>query len=700
MRTHAPVRTDSLPDSLHSRGFGDFASTTANFEHCGDEVWTPPVEASYCSRRSHRSPVRAKRCHRTSRTFTPGRRVAPPTAATRPSPRGARRKNASTAAPPLPQTSHRSAGLRVSRRRLLRRAGRRRAGTAGRTPAAGAGRHPARLRRTGPPQRALRHQGRTDPERRQVDAGHRLELAGRLRLRRSLRLPGHGQPHRSRRRRVRLPPDQRRRFAPSDRRLHRHRSRRAARSRAQGRLDRADGRSLRLADRPLRPHRRPAGHARMEAAGRGRLHRRAELRAEHRRRRRTGDGTGQEGVRGRSRLPRRRAAAVRDAPGLRAHRSAAGGLRAAGHRDGLAARRPARRDHLGRHRQHDRGALPPRQRPGRHRPRRGDRQEGRRGAQGADGRQSGRRQAVRVPETRAHRADRHRRRRRDRRAPDRGDLAVRRELPRVRLRSALPGRVLLPEPVRGDRPGRGDHRSAAGARPGFDHQGEQGDRRGRPHRRWSAYAQRHRPGPRGGHVRPRQPGRLAALLEAAPHQAGPLLQPLHQPLRALRRQAGHQAGAVAAAERDSQLPQHTPSVDRGAVRRADAVRGRHVRRHPARVPGEGRRRVPGCGVPLHPGPRSRCQPDQPGAGRRDLRRRPGRGRQLGPGGQADLRAPEAVAERGQGLRHPGDARRTGRFRTGVHRADLRGDGREAGRELPGRAVDVRPDARLRGAEDR
>ena len=67
---------------------------------------------------------------------------------------------------------------------------------------------------------------------------------------------------------------------------------------------------------------------------------RAELGAEHRRRRGAGDRAGPQGVRGRRRLARRRPAADRRAPQLHPDQPAAQRLPAAGHRHGLAARRP------------------------------------------------------------------------------------------------------------------------------------------------------------------------------------------------------------------------------------------------------------------------------------------------------------------------------------------------------------------------
>ena len=51
-------------------------------------------------------------------------------------------------------------------------------------------------------------------------------------------------------------------------------------------------------------------------------------------------------------------------------------------------------------------------------------------------------------------------------------LALRRQLPRVRVRPALPGRVLLPQPVGLHRLGWGDHQPAAGAEPGHHDPGQ------------------------------------------------------------------------------------------------------------------------------------------------------------------------------------------------------------------------------------
>ena len=99
--------------------------------------------------------------------------------------------------------------------------------------------------------------------------------------------------------------------------------------------------------------RRPADHPGLEAARRRRLRPRPELRAEHRCRRRPGHRPRPQGVRGRYRHPRRRPPADLGHPTTPSPISARG-LRAADHRDGLAAGRAARRDDLGRQGPHGR----------------------------------------------------------------------------------------------------------------------------------------------------------------------------------------------------------------------------------------------------------------------------------------------------------------------------------------------------------
>ena len=74
------------------------------------------------------------------------------------------------------------------------------------------------------------------------------------------------------------------------------------------------------------------------------------------------------------------------------------------------------------------------------------------------------------------------------------DVAVRRQLPRVRVRPALQGRV-LPEPLGLDRPGRRDDRAAGLRRSRHAPEDQQGHGRDRVRRRRPAHAARHRLGP-------------------------------------------------------------------------------------------------------------------------------------------------------------------------------------------------------------
>ena len=198
-------------------------------------------------------------------------------------------------------------------------------------------------------------------------------------------------------------------------------------------------------------------------------------------------------------------------------------------------------------------------------------------------------------------------------------------------------------------------------------------------RRWPAHAERHRLRPRGRDLRQRQPGRLAAGEQDGPDQAGPLLQPLHEPARPVRRPAGHAARAVDAAERDRQLPDEPGAAQRRSVHGPDALGRRHLRRPAARLPREGRRRVPGRGLPPLGRPRGRRQPHDDRARRRDLRRRHRRGRQLGRGQQAPLRPPEAHPERQERLRHGEDGSHRGRLQDQLHAARRRRGRRPARR---------------------
>ncbi len=85
--------------------------------------------------------------------------------------------------------------------------------------------------------------------------------------------------------------------------------RRAARADSGGGLGHPRRRLPRPAHRPLRQRGRPAGHARVAAAGGERVRGRAQLGAEHRRRRRSRHRAGPQGVRGLA--PTRRATASR-----------------------------------------------------------------------------------------------------------------------------------------------------------------------------------------------------------------------------------------------------------------------------------------------------------------------------------------------------------------------------------------------------
>ena len=263
------------------------------------------------------------------------------------------------------------------------------------------------------------------------------------------------------------------------------------------------------------------------------------------------------------------------------------------------------------------------------------------------------------------------------------DVAVRRQLPRVRVRPALQGRLLLPEPLGLDRPRRRVDRAAGLRRSRHPPEDQQGHGRDRVRRRRPAHAARHRLGPGGRDLRHRQPGRLAAGQQADPRPARQVLQPLHdrpdRHARPLRRRAADAAGALAAAQRDRQLAEPADADPERSVRRADVDRRRDLRRDPAGVPGEGRGRVPGRLLPDDPGPRVRHH--APGArGRRlDHRRRARRRRQLGPDRQAAVRPPEARPERHRDVRHPEDGARRGRLRPDLHQAAV---GRGARRSWP------------------
>ena len=136
------------------------------------------------------------------------------------------------------------------------------------------------------------------------------------------------------------------------------------------------------------------------------------------------------------------------------------------------------------------------------------------------------------------------------------------------------------------------------------------------------------------------------------------------------------------------------------VRRPDVGRRRDLRRHPARVPGEGRGRVPGRLLPHDPGPGVRHHAHGARGRRLDHRRRPRRRRQLGPGGQARLRPAEARPERHHDVRHPEDGAGRRRLQADLHQADLGRDAHRPGHQVQGAPVDLRADLELRRPEDR
>ncbi|CAM5704689.1 hypothetical protein SBADM41S_10853 [Streptomyces badius] len=93
------------------------------------------------------------------------------------------------------------------------------------------------------------------------------------------------------------------------------------------------------------------------------------------------------------------------------------------------------------------------------------------------------------------------------------------------------------------------------------------------------------------------------------------------------------------------------------------------------------------------------EPDRRGAGRGDLRRWP-RGRQKLEQGEADLRAPEAVPSGDKAFDILAMPAKPGGFQLEYTKPLSEETAAKLGRELSGRAVDVRPDARVRRSEDR
>ena len=306
--------------------------------------------------------------------------------------------------------------------------------------------------------------------------------------------------------------------------------------------------------------------ARVAAAGRRRLRRRPDVRAEHRRRRRAGDRPGHQVVRGRRTT--RRATACPSTRCTRATRSPTCAPRASSRRSpGMdwTCRRPPRvvtpaggePRRLGREPGAGRG-LPARQRDRRDDPR--TRSPTRRSPPACATRwasPSSTAVDLRLGERRAHRAHRHRRRRLldDHRTV--ADVAVRRQLPRVRLRPAVRRRILLPQPVGGHQPRRRHHRPAA--RPEPRHRDQDRPETGGS-RTWPAACARRTASAGARTASSSSPTTRAAGCPPRSWctSSRTVLQPLHQPGRPVRRQPVTQPGAVAAAERDRATRRATP----------------------------------------------------------------------------------------------------------------------------------------------
>ena len=307
---------------------------------------------------------------------------------------------------------------------------------------------------------------------------------------------------------------------------------------------------------------------------------------------------------------------------------------------------------------------------------------------------------------------RRRRRRRLLRGPrPAGELALREQLPRVRVRPALQGRALLRRAVRRAGPRRADDAAAALAGPRA---------RSRRSTRTPASIEYIAGGlrtPNGinfgserAPARDRQPGRLGSDEQARRDQARRLLQHVHdvpgpghgrQHPGPLRQPAGHAAGGVDAAQRDRELPVDPGRHGGGPVRRAARDRRRHLRRPAARLPRGGRRQAAGRAVPDDPGPGGRHQRGRGRSRRRHLPRRHRLRRQLEPARQAPLRLPEAARQRHRhdGHLQDGDHRRPASSST--YTKPLSEETRaEPGREVPGAAVALQRHRGLRRSEAR
>ena len=138
----------------------------------------------------------------------------------------------------------------------------------------------------------------------------------------------------------------------------------------------------------------------------------------------------------------------------------------------------------------------------------------------------------------------------------------------------------------------------------------------------------------------------------------------------------------------------------GPVQGPDDVGRRHLRRPAARLPREGRGRVPGRRLPPLGRPRGRRQPHDHRPGRLDLRRRHRRGRQLGRGQQAPLRPPEAQPERQERLRLRDHEPGRGRLQAHLHAAGRRHGDRAPEGRLQVRPVALRADLAVRRPEGR
>ena len=283
-----------------------------------------------------------------------------------------------------------------------------------------------------------------------------------------------------------------------------------------------------------------------------------------------------------------------------------------------------------------------------------------------------------------------------RRSAHRGHLAVRRQLPRVRVRPALQGRELLPQPV--------GRRSTWAARPPTRSRSAAAARAS-----WSTGAPARSPrsraacaprtgsagGPTATSTSPTTRAAGCPSSKLVQDREGRVLQPLTNPDGPFDDQPVTQPVLWLPQNEIANSPS-TPVLLKtgpyaGQMLIGDVTYGGLQRGYLETVDGEDQgavfRHTQGLEAGVNRGV------DRPG--RRDLRRRPRRRRQLGPGGQAPLRPAEAHPERHRRLRHDGHARHRDRLRDRVHRAALRRDRREAAHRVPRRAVALRADRAVR-----